>query len=217
MIKIIILDFDGTLADTRELIIRTNQDAMRAMGYPVKDENTIAATIGLPLQEGILAMYPDLPRETMPLWVKTYREIFEGLRHHIIPVLFPQVKETLERLHREGYLITVASSRHSESLNRFLHSMGVAPFIPYVLGADDVTEAKPHPEPVLKTLRDLHFAAGEALVVGDMPVDIAMGLGAGAWTCGVTYGNSCREDLAAAGAHHVIDRFDALEDILSLY
>ena len=52
MTKIIIFDFDGTLADTRELIIRTNQEAMKAMNYPVRDEEAIRKTIGLPLAEG---------------------------------------------------------------------------------------------------------------------------------------------------------------------
>jgi phosphoglycolate phosphatase-like HAD superfamily hydrolase len=43
-----------------------------------------------------------------------------------------------------------------------------------------------------------------------MPVDIQMGLGAGARTCGVTYGNSSRLALEAAGANHVIDHFGEL-------
>ena len=89
MKKLVILDFDGTLADTRELIIRTNEEAMRRMGYPIKDEETIAATIGLILEEGLLQMYPDLPRETLPVWVKTYREIFEELRTQIAGCLSP--------------------------------------------------------------------------------------------------------------------------------
>ena len=47
-----------------------------------------------------------------------------------------------------------------------------------------------------------------------MPVDVQMGLGAGALTCGVTFGNSSREALAAAGANYVIDSFDKLLSII---
>ena len=62
---------------------------------------------------------------------------------------------------------------------------------------------------------DIGFGIGpECLVVGDMPVDIEMGLGAGAVTCGVTFGNSSREALAAAGANYVIDSFDKLLSII---
>ena len=92
--------------------------------------------------------------------------------------------------------------------------MGLAPFITYVLGANSVTHAKPHPEPVLKTMADLGFQADETLVVGDMPVDILMGSRAGARTCGVTYGNSTRSELQEAGADYIIDSFSQLESLL---
>lgn len=215
MTRILIFDFDGTLADTHELIIQTNQEAMRRMGFPVLEDQVISRTIGLPLEEGILTMFPQLAKEDLPAWVKTYRAIFDELKTRIIPGLFPHVKETLEALHARGYVLTVASSRLSLSLNDFLRDMGIAPFFSYVLGADNVSAAKPDPEPVLKTLRDLHFRADEALVVGDMPVDILMGKRAGAFTCGVTYGNSDREALKKAGANHVLDDFGRLPEIIA--
>jgi phosphoglycolate phosphatase len=210
VIKLVILDFDGTLADTRELIVRTNQEVQRRMGYPLKDEEAIAAVIGIPLKEGIQTMYPELPEACIPDWVATYRQVFEELREQVFPALFPHVKETLARLWSTGVVCSVASSRAAYSLNGFLQDLGIAPYISYVLGSDDVIKAKPHPEPVLKTLRELGFAASDTLVVGDMPVDIQMGLGAGAFTCGVTFGNSNRAALLASGAHAVIDDFGDL-------
>lgn len=214
MTKIIIFDFDGTLADTRELIIRTNQEAMKAMNYPVRDEETIRKTIGLPLAEGIRTLFPKLPEEAIPEWCTTYRRIFDGLKTRYVPVLFPEVKETLEWLHAKGYVLTVASSRHSSSLNAFLQDLGIAPCFQYVLGADNVAKAKPDPEPVLQTLRDMGYPAEEALVVGDMPVDILMGSRAGAKTAGVTFGNSNRVELQAAGATYVLDHFSELKSLL---
>ena len=215
MMKLVILDFDGTQADTRELIVKTNQEAQRRMGYPVTDEAGIVATIGLPLWKCILTMYPHLPQEELPSWIQTYREVFDILKEQIVPSLFPHVKETLEGLTRNGCVCTVASSRGVDSLSAFLQDMGIAPYISYLLGAEDVSQGKPNPEAVLKTLQDLSCEASEAIVVGDMPVDIQMGLGAGAWTCGVTYGNSNREALLAAGAHHVIDDFAQLSAIVN--
>lgn len=210
MRKLVILDFDGTLADTRELIVRTNQEAQRQMGYPVTDEAGIMATVGYVLEECILIMYPDLPREQLPAWTAMYREVFDSLKGKIIPKLFPHVKETLEALSERGFTITVASSRGTASLKDFLRDMGIAPFINYVLGADDVKLPKPNPEPVLKTLRELGFDASQALVVGDMPVDIQMGKTAGAMTCGVSFGNSSKDALLESGADYVIDDFSEL-------
>ncbi len=208
--RLLILDFDGTLADTRELIVRTNQEAMLRMHYPPADESSIVATIGVPLKEGILTMFPDIPEEQIPEWIKTYREVFDILKVQIIPTLFPNVRETLSAIHDSGILLSIASSRGSKSLNDFLRDMGIARYISYVLGADNVTRAKPHPEPVLKTLHDLSCDASEAMVVGDMPVDVQMGLAAGARTVGVTYGNSDRAALLSAGADYIIDDFSEL-------
>ena len=76
-------------------------------------------------------------------------------------------------------------------------------------------EAKPKPEPVLKTLADMHFDADEALVVGDMAVDIQMGAAAGVKTCGVTWGNGTRDELIQAGADYIIEQMKELIGIVN--
>ncbi|MBP5383281.1 MAG: HAD family hydrolase [Bacteroidales bacterium] len=212
--KLIILDFDGTLGDTREIILRTNQELLRLKGYPIPSDRVILDTVGLPLEQCFLAMFPDFPREELPEWVAAYRQIFEDLRSSVGPSLFPGVLETMERLYREGYRLSVASSRGRASLRSLLSDLGLGAYVCYSLGKEDVFPAKPEPEPVLKTLRDLGFSAGEALVVGDMPVDILMGRRAGVLTCGVSYGNSSREALLEAGADYIIDDFPSLINIL---
>ncbi len=214
MIHLIILDFDGTLGDTRANIVLTMRQTLQRLGYPLAEEDVIASTIGLPLEEGFRQLLPGLSEDKALECALTYRDIFEVNRKKLVPKLFPGVKETLSRLREKGYVLTVASSRSSLSLNGFLGDMEIAEFVSYVLGADSVKMAKPHPEPVLRTMEDLGYTAAETLVVGDMPVDILMGKGAGTLTCGVTYGNSSREDLAASGADFIIDGIDALIDVL---
>ena len=213
MIKLIILNFDGTLGDTRANIVLTMRRTLVRLGYAVPDEDTIAATIGVPLEKGFEQMLPGISPADVALCARTYREIFEKCRKELVPNLFPHVMETLTALKEAGYVLTIASSRSYGSLKEFLQEMGIAPYISYVLGANSVTHAKPHPEPVLKTMADLGFQADETLVVGDMPVDIQMGKGAGARTCAVTYGNASREELIAAGADYVIDDFSELTGI----
>ena len=210
MIKLIILDFDGTLGDTRGNIVLTMRNTLEQLGYPVPDEETIAATIGVPLEKGFEQMFPGIDAEGVALCAKTYRTIFEKNRKLLVPKLFPHVKETLAALQEAGYVLTIASSRSYGSLKEFLREMEIEPYISYVLGANSVTHAKPHPEPVLKTMADLGYGPDETLVVGDMPVDIQMGAGAGALTCGVTYGNASRAALSAAGAHLIIDDFSQM-------
>ena len=213
MTRLIILDFDGTLGDTRANIVLTMRRTLVRLGYAVPDEDTIAATIGVPLEKGFEQMLPGISPDDVALCARTYREIFQECRKEMVPGLFPHVMETLAALKESGCVLTIASSRSYGSLKEFLREMGIAPYISYVLGANSVTHAKPHPEPVLKTMADMGFTADETLVVGDMPVDIQMGKGAGARTCAVTYGNASRDELIAAGADYVIDDFSELTGI----
>lgn len=208
--KLIIFDFDGTLGDTRANILLTMRMTLRKLGLPEKDDETIAATIGIPLGDGFLQMFPGMTPEQEELCVKTYRAIFEENKKDLVPALFPHVRETLSALKDRGFILTVASSRSSASLNGFLRDMGIADYISFVLGVDNVTFAKPHPEPVLRTLEEFGVDASEAIVVGDMPVDIQMGKAAGTRTIAVTYGNASREALEEAGANIIIDDFSKL-------
>ena len=126
---------------------------------------------------------------------------------------FPQVKETLEVLRNQGTILAIASSRTSESLRDLLGRMGMESLFSCIVGAQDIVHAKPDAEPVLKILDILGFMAEETLVVGDMAVDILMGLHARAKTCGVTWGNGTREELREAGADFIIDRMEDLIEI----
>lgn len=203
-IRLIIFDFDGTLGDTRRNILLTMRQTMEALSLPVADEATTAATIGLPLRDCFLQIYPDLSDAMTDACASTYRRLFDINKKQLVPALFPHVRETLAELHARGYVLTVASSRSSASLREFLSDMGIIGFVSLILGADDVARAKPDPEPVLQTLRTLAIPAAETLVVGDMPVDILMGARAGARTCAVTYGNATPAALRAVGADFLI-------------
>lgn len=207
---LVILDFDGTLCDTRKTIVRTLQMTMERLCLPVADEDVCAATIGLPLSESFRTIFPSLTENQADECAETYRDIFEENKKHLVPTVFPHVTQTLKELKRRGFTLSIASSRFNRSLMDFVRIFGFDKEISLVLGADNVTKAKPDPEPVLLTLKELGFRAGETLVVGDMPYDIMMGRRAGTKTCGVTYGNSSREELADSGADYIIDDFASL-------
>ena len=213
-IKLIIIDFDGTLGDTRRNIVTTMQMTITELHLPKRSEEECAATIGLPLAGCFRTLFPDIQEELIPRCAETYRRLFNENLKTIHPEVFPGVVETLAVLHQKGYTLTIASSRSRNSLTELTRNMGIANYISYILGADDVKEAKPKPEPVLKTLADMHYDAGETLVVGDMSVDIQMGANAGVMTCGVTWGNGSREELEEAGATFIIDRIEDLIDIV---
>jgi phosphoglycolate phosphatase len=145
---------------------------------------------------------------------ETYRQIFFANAKALVPNMFPHVQETIDLLHARGVRMAIASSRTSASLHGFIREMHLTDKIALVVGSDEVTHHKPHPEPVNVILSALGVPALETLVVGDMPVDILMGAAAGTHTCAVTYGNASAEELSAAGAEFLIEDMWKLANIV---
>ena len=216
MIKLIIFDFDGTLGDTRRNIVTTMQMTISELGLSGRSDDECASKIGLPLGGCFEALYPNESKETIQRCADTYRRIFQENLQTMKPQVFPKVIETLSALKQQGYTLTIASSRWHKSLSELTSDLGIADYISYIVGADDVEKAKPNPEPVLKTISYTGFDANQTLVVGDMNVDILMGANAGAKTCGVTYGNGTKQELEEAGADYLISNIDELMEIVNL-
>lgn len=214
-IKLVIFDFDGTLADTKENIILTFQMTMKELGVEIKSRQECAATIGLTLEDAFKVLYPGMAAEKYILLRDTYRRIFKENRKILVPGLFPEVMETLEELRRRGYLMSIASSRQSPSLQSFLEDMKIAHLFEYAVGGDNVEHPKPAPDAVLQILRHYNLSAEEAFVVGDMPFDINMATNAGVKSCGVTWGNADAAQLRESGANYVIDKMSQLLEILN--
>lgn len=214
-IKLVIFDFDGTLADTKENIILTFQMTMKELGVEIKSRQECAATIGLTLEDAFKVLYPGMAAEKYILLRDTYRRIFKENRKILVPGLFPEVMETLEELRRRGYLMSIASSRLSPSLQSFLEDMKIAHLFEYAVGGDNVEHPKPAPDAVLQILRHYNLSAEEAFVVGDMPFDINMATNAGVKSCGVTWGNADAAQLKESGANYVIDKMSQLLEILN--
>lgn len=211
--RLIVFDFDGTLGNTQQIIVTTLHMTIAEMHLPERTDAECISIIGLPLAGCFRALYPDADEESVTLCADTYRRLFKENMQTFTPVAFPHVVETLHKLKDMGLTLTIASSRWHKSLVELVHNLGIDDCISYLLGADDVELAKPHPEPVLQTLAATGIDAIHTLVVGDMAVDILMGARAGARTCGVTWGNGSRRDLEEAGADHIID---SIEELLSL-
>ena len=141
-------------------------------------------------------------------------EDFEDVNRELGVPMFPHVAATLRQLHARGLLLTIATSRGHQSVCQFIHTFHLNHIISYVVGAEDVTLAKPHAEPVSKTLAHFSLEPADAVVVGDTHFDILMGRNAGCATIGVTYGNGSRQSLMQAGADAIADHFEQIADMI---
>ncbi len=220
--KYIIFDFDGTIGDSQSLIVKTLQDTMRARKLEVKSDEACAKTIGLRLDEAFISLFGMSAKEGMEC-AATYREIFLDNKKTMIVQPFPHVIETLRELHRQGFILGMASSRNHCSLDGYVKQMQLEDIFSSIVAGDDVEHVKPAPDMVFMALGemkgmknpvtsaesgDVEDLLDEVLVVGDMTFDVDMAHNAGCKACAVTYGNGTREQLASA--EFIIDDFAEL-------
>lgn len=213
MIKNIIFDFDGTIGDSTALIVQCFQDTLSELNLRVCTAQECRETIGLPLRAAFVQL-AGVDKDMQEQCVATYEKVFRRNNKPGCVPPFEHVIDTIHELARREIQMTIATSRRSWSAKALLEEMKLIDFMPYILGADEVSNHKPHPEPVLKTLEEQHFKPEETIVVGDTWFDIEMGKRAGVRTAGVTFGNGTKESLEQAGATWIIDDFALLLDII---
>ncbi|MDO5447372.1 MAG: HAD family hydrolase [Prevotellaceae bacterium] len=207
--KLIVFDFDGTLADTAECIVQTTKATLRKLGLKERTEAEIRNVIGLPLGQCFSTMFPDGTKELFDKCCDVYRELFYSYQETTIR-LFPEVKETLRRLVDDGVKVSIATSRGSQSLGYLCQMLQIDDCVGMKMSADLVAEAKPAPDMVNKILEHYGISPADTLVVGDTIYDIEMGQRADCDTCGVTYGNQTRQQLQEQKPTYIIDNFGDL-------
>jgi pyrophosphatase PpaX len=212
-IRAVLYDFDGTLADSTELIMRCYRHTMTThLGECPPDAEWLSG-FGTPLTDQI-ARFARTPAETEAM-LETYRthqdQLFEA---ELRP--FPGAEEVLSELSRRGVPMAIVTSRLRRATLRGLDVCGLSRHFRVIITPEDVVHAKPHPEPVLLALRHLGVPAAAALFVGDSPHDIAAGRAAGTRTAGVLWGPFPRQALEQAAPDvllsHQTDVLQLLDD-----
>ncbi len=198
----ILFDLDGTLIDSVDLIVDSYQHTFRVHGVRVLTREEVLAGIGTPLR----AVFGGLTEHAAQIdeWVATYRE-FNLANHDQRVTAYPGAVAMVQRIKAHGLRLGLVTSKNRAGAERGLKLVGLADVMEVIVGADDVTHAKPHPEPVEKALAALGMPAETALFVGDSHHDIHSGRGAGVWTAGVTWGPFSRRHLEEAAPDFYCD------------
>jgi phosphoglycolate phosphatase len=211
MIRYLVFDFDGTLADSTEGIIRTTRATFARMGLPEPADADVRQGIGLPLKGALHTA--GLPEDRLDEGADIYHEVFyEIAPKHI--VLFPGVKEALEKLASRGYRMGIATSRSEKSLVMLLGEHGISQYFEVLGAVGSVERPKPNPDIVLWVLGRMGASPDQAMVIGDTVFDIQMGKAARCRTCAVTYGNHGREQLLTSDPDLLIDDLRVLPRML---
>ena len=207
---LLVLDLDGTLVDSQDILVGLVNDVLRVAGCPTADPTAVAATIGLPLDEVFRRAVPSVAEDMVDALCVTYRDRADRQEFVQQFRLYPDVAPTLGALRAAGVRLVVGTSKGRGTTTDIVRHCGIAECIDDVIGGDCVTRGKPHPEMVHRAQALFGTAPHRTLMVGDTSFDIEMGQGARVATCAVTYGMHPAAALRELRPDFVIDRFEQI-------
>ncbi len=210
----IVFDFDGTLVDASEAICHSFNQALRKCELPRMDPREIRAMIGRPLVGMFESAVEGKAGVDADHLIREYRSAF--FTHSLVLTrLMPGAEETLTHFSSKLKL-GIATSRKSDGALHILKNFGLLDHFSAVVGIEHVSESKPDPEPIHRTLEQLQVPADQAVMVGDTTDDMTAGKRAGLTSVGVTTGTTGRDELIEGGADHVVAGLSALVDLVDL-
>lgn len=190
---LLVFDWDGTLMDSEARIVSCISASLADLGLPALEKSAIRNIIGLGLREAVDRLLPGSDATLHERLAERYRFHFLDTAH-APSMLFPGVRETLQRLHEQGYLLAVATGKGRQGLNSVLEETGCADLF-HITRCADECHSKPHPQMLLEIMQDLAVEPRDTLMIGDTEYDMHMANNAGTAALAVTCGVHARERL----------------------
>ena len=183
--RLLVFDWDGTLADSTGIIAGAIQQACRDLGLPAPDDVAARFVIGLGLADALRHVAPTLPPDDYPRLSERYRQHYLA-RDSEIP-LFGGAREMLDELDLRGFLLAIATGKSRAGLSRALAQQDLEHRFVASRCADEGFP-KPHPDMLLTLMHRCGVAPVETLMIGDTTHDLALARNAGAFSLAVSYG-----------------------------
>jgi len=192
----VLFDLDDTLVDSFEARVSALGKVFveAGIGSPTAGEFLIGLH-GRQLKEALVQLEAEIGME-LDLFER-YRRAYWTKKPGQIR-LYPDISMCLERLHSRGVRLGIVTQKvrefeidgHRTGAMAEMRELGISDTFSVVVGFEDVTYHKPHPEAVHVALSRLGAAPQETLVVGDSRADIEAAQRASCWSCHATWGIS---------------------------
>ena len=210
--RLLVFDWDGTLADSEQRIVAAAQSAIDTLGLPARSREQVRGIIGLAMSEACQALFPDMRPDQEGRFIACYREYY--LRNTMVPIpLFPGAAAALRDL-AERHQLAVATGKGRRGLDRDIatHDLGV--LFSTTRCADDAP-SKPHPQMLVDIMEELQVESHETLMIGDTAFDMEMARNAGVDRIAVSTGVHERERLLEFDPLALLDSIAELPEWLS--
>ena len=201
-IQTVLFDLDGTLIDSIRLILDSYHHTLAAHGIPPRTDDHWLRGVGTPLSVQFAEWRDDVGK--LEAMVATYREY--NLAHHDRMVtVYPGVVTALGAIRAAGRRTGLVTSKNRQGALRGLTLVRLEAMMDVLVCADEVTNPKPHPEPVEKAVALLGADPGTTVYVGDSIHDMVSGRAAGVRTAAALWGPFGREHLELAAPDYWLD------------
>lgn len=212
-----VFDIDGTLVDSRASIFQAATEAARDLGLPDPEYDRVRQIVGLSLPHALAVLEPGLDAAELERFTAGFRASFHRMYEagHEEP-LYPGAMETLRRLHRDGWRLSLATGQNRKGVARNLARQGWAEIFVSSHCAED-GPGKPDPSMLHAAMIACSADAATTVMIGDTAHDIAMAVAAGVAPQGVAWGFHTPQEQLNAGALHVAEDFLDLEAALDRF
>ncbi len=209
--RLIALDFDGTIVDSKHNIMYAVDVACQAVGIPTPNRSQVMQLTGLKVQDAFDRLQPNVSTALKQAWIEKFMSYVDRQSDGDMPAegLFDNVLSTLDILNDDHTFLAVITGKGRSGLQVSLKLHNLSDYFVVTKTADDGL-GKPHPQVLLDTMHQLGVQAWQTVMVGDTSFDILTGKNAGTKTIGVSYGNHPVAQLQQAGADIIIDDFAEL-------
>lgn len=175
-IKMVLFDLDGTILDSKNIIIKSFQETFKNKLNLILSEEQCLKFIGPSLWESFT---PYASKEiSVDDLVNEYTSINKSLHTRQNLKLFPHVKYMLFRLKFLNYKLGIVSSKRREVVLQGLELFKIKNYFDTIVCVDDIKTSKPSPEGIIKACDDMAISSEEVLYVGDHEIDILAAQGA---------------------------------------
>ena len=196
MKKLVIFDLDGTLLDTIADLAESANHALKQLGYPTRDVETIRTFVGNGVNKLLFRALPDEEKtEENMMRMRTHFVPYYDAHNADLSAPYPGIVALLEELQAKGLRMAVASNKYQEATVKLVkHYFPMIDFVE-VLGQREGINVKPDPTIVSDILKKAGVSKEETLYVGDSGVDMQTAINAGVDAIGVTWGFRPRTEL----------------------
>ncbi|AHK05321.1 HAD family hydrolase (plasmid) [Agrobacterium radiobacter] len=203
--KLIIFDFDGTLADSGAWILSALREMSERHRFVTPSDTQIEYLRGLSICQ--VLRWLRVPVWRIPLIVKDLRKLAREATFDI----FPRTEKVLLHLEDQGVELAILSSNSTENIRRVLGPLDS--YFTYIEGSSPLFGKGKR---INKILRRCKKSRNEVLLVGDEVRDIEAAKSQNIASAGVTWGYAKREALAYSNPTHILEDIEDLIDLKPL-